>query len=184
MCNERTANLTGLKYPDINLIYQFTAKLANSIRFYLNLTLISDLVITDHQNPYSDIVYFSDRFKLFELQSMLNLILFLSFFLGVIYVVFFLISGRFFKNFFELKEMSYECGFYTYNIELHNTAILYYFKPLMLFLVFDLEIVYFVPLLFISKSFILIGLYFIYITTSLFFLFLLLGLLCEFILNQ
>jgi NADH:ubiquinone oxidoreductase subunit 3 (subunit A) len=149
---------------------------------YFNLP--QDLMIISNTNLSSKVVYFSDCLKYSELHSLLITTAFIVVFLTFIYVFFFLISGRFFKSIFELKEMPYECGFYSYSIELHNTAVLYYFKALMLFLIFDLEAVYFIPLLFISKGLILMGLYFIYIPTILFFLFLVFGLLCEFILNQ
>jgi NADH:ubiquinone oxidoreductase subunit 3 (subunit A) len=159
----------GLKYliPGNDLLY-------NNSLDNLAPDLINFTVINFDKNSDFGVFYFSDCLKLLELYSLSKLISFFVVFLSAIYIIFFLISGRFFKNIFEFREAAYECGFYTYNVELHNTVALYYFKPLMLFLIFDLEVVYFVPLLFVSKGLILAGFYFVYGITALFFFFYLL----------
>jgi NADH:ubiquinone oxidoreductase subunit 3 (subunit A) len=179
-------NLLALKFHYRNIFLNhnemIVLRVGKIVRSYLTVCL--DLVVDNNYNNSVSVLYFSDYLKLVELQSLFYFFIFLLIFLGFIYTVFFLVTGRFFKNIFEFKETTYECGFYAYNIELHNTVLLSYFKPLMLFLIFDLEVIYFVPLLFVSKGLLLVGVYFVYIATSLFFLILLLGLLCEFILNQ
>jgi len=103
------------------------------------------------------------------------------FFLLVLLFAFYFLSNTLSKKFSIIKLDLYECGFESLILDAHWVLNMQYFRVLLVFLIFDLEVLYIFPWILISKFFIFESFYFLYYTMFPFFLFLLLGILYEYL---